>query len=78
MDAKKQERILKLCAELGHGNDVLAALKHAMQMRTTLSVIGTWAAFPPLDYRAVRETCISALTIDKGRRDVCSNLHSQL
>lgn len=57
-------RINRLLKELEH-DDVAEALKHAIEMRTALRVVHTWAAFPPLDCGDVRATISKALRIQK-------------
>lgn len=59
-------RSARLCEELGHGGDTLAALKHMKRMESALKVIHTWAAFPPLDVRDVRALCARALKADEA------------
>jgi hypothetical protein len=57
-------RAARLCQELGHGGDTLAAMEHMKRMESALKVLHTWAAFPPLDVREVRALCARALTKD--------------
>jgi hypothetical protein len=59
-------RAARLCEELGHGGDTLAALEHMKRMETALKVLHIWAAFPPLDGRQVRELCARALKADEA------------
>jgi hypothetical protein len=56
----------RMCEELGHGGDTLAALEHMMRMESALKVLHTWAAFPPLDVREVRALCARALKADEA------------
>ena len=58
-------RAARLCDELGHGGDTLAALEHMKRMQSALKVLHTWAGFPPLDLRQVRELCARALNLDE-------------
>jgi hypothetical protein len=59
-------RAQRLCEELGHGGDTLAALEHMKRMESALKVLHTWAAFPPLDVREVRALCARALKADEA------------
>ena len=54
-------KTMRLCQELGHGSDTLAALEHMKRMESALKILHTWAGFPPLDSRHVRELCVKAL-----------------
>jgi hypothetical protein len=44
-----------------------APLEHMKRMETALKVLQTWAAFPPLDARQVRDLCANALRPDNAR-----------
>ena len=60
-------RAARLCEELGHGDDTLAALEHMKRMESALKVLHTWSAFPPpLDMRQVRDLCARALKADEA------------
>jgi len=63
---RRMLRAARLCEELGHGGDTLAALEHMKRMESALKVLHTWAAFPPLDVRQVRELCARALKPDEA------------
>jgi len=55
--ARRILRANRLTAELGHA-DILDALQHAVEMRSALRVIYTWAGVPgALDAERVRELC---------------------
>jgi hypothetical protein len=53
-------RVNRLLKDLEH-DDVQTALAQMVEMRRALRVIHTWAAFPPLDARHVKETAAKAL-----------------
>lgn len=63
---RRMLRAQRLCDELGHAGDTLAALEHMKRMEVALKVLHTWAAFPPLDTRAVRDLCAHALKADEA------------
>ena len=63
---RRMVRAARLCDELGHGSDTLAALEHMKRMGVALKVLHTWAAFPPLDMQAVRDLCAHALKTDEA------------
>ena len=55
--ARRILRANRLTAELGHA-DILDALQHAVEMRSALRVIYTWAGVPgALNAEQVRELC---------------------
>ena len=54
-------RASRLCDELGHGDDTVAALQHAVRMRSALRVIHTWAGAELIDGLQVRALCNKAL-----------------
>ena len=65
-NARRTLRAARLCEELGHGGDTLAALDHMKRMESALKVLHTLAAFPPMDVRQVRDLCARALKADKA------------
>jgi hypothetical protein len=61
--ARRMLRAARLCEDLGHGSDILAALEHMKRMERALKVLRTWASFPPMDVRHVKDLCDSALNM---------------
>ncbi len=57
----RQSRLVKALAELGHTNTI-DALRHAIEMRSALKVIHTWAGVPgALEPKHVRDLTARAL-----------------
>ncbi len=69
MDFRRVLRARRLCEELGHGEDTIAALEHMKRMQTALRVISTWCSFPPVDAMQIKRACIEALSTKKAAND---------
>lgn len=69
MDVRRILRARRLCEELGHGEDTIAALEHMKRMQTALRVISTWCYFPPVDATQIKRACTEALNTKKAAND---------